>query len=129
MVIIVNKVGDSKVAKIKPTSQRKNVHNVGLAISKTFYEYAEMSKVNGMYYLRKTSTQGFSRLIWSLIPLLLLTFAALLVFFLWKRYLESPTRMTIATPLPSLDVPFPGITVCHPQSILDYKAVPFVNRM
>lgn len=59
----------------------------------------------------------------------LFSFAAVLVVMLWKKYLESPTRMTISAPLSTLEVPFPAVTVCHPQSVLDYKAEEFVDKM
>lgn len=48
----------------------------------------------------------------------LFSFAITLLFLLYRRYIDSPTRVTIDKNLSIEDIPFPGITVCHPQSEL-----------
>lgn len=101
----------------------RHVDNVLAAVSETFYEFCEMTKVNGLYYLRRGTTTGVKRLIWALIPLPLFAVAIFLGYALWQRYSGAPTRMIIDTPLAILDVPFPAITICHPQSVIDYKAL------
>lgn len=82
-----------------------------------------------MYYMRRNVTTGFARFVWVTILSTLFSLGVLLVVLLWKKYLDSPTRMTIASDMSILQVPFPGITICHPQSLLDYKAVKFVEKM
>lgn len=94
----------------------------------TFYEFAGITKVNGMYYLRRFVTQGFQRFLWSCIMLTLFSFAATLVTLLYQRFLDSPTRVTIAAPMQIHEIPFPGITICHPQNIMEYKSKEFVKK-
>lgn len=93
----------------------------------TFYEFAEITKVNGMYYLRRFVTHGFQRILWSCIMLSLLSFAATLIYLLYRRFLDSPTRVTIASPMSIHEIPFPGITICHPQNVMEYKSREFIE--
>ncbi|XP_039438732.1 sodium channel protein Nach-like [Culex pipiens pallens] len=109
-------------------SQRRKV-TAWAVLRETFYDYALMTKVNGMYYMRRNVTTGFARFVWVTILSTLFSLGVLLVVLLWKKYLDSPTRMTIASDMSILQVPFPGITICHPQSVLDYKAVKFVEKI
>lgn len=110
----------------KPQSINATVWHV---LKETFYEYAEMSKVNGMYYLRKNVTSGFPRLLWVLIIGSLFSLGVVLVILLWRKYVDSPTRMTVASEMSILQVPYPGITICHPQSVMDYKAEKLVDKL
>lgn len=93
----------------------------------TFYEFAGITKINGMYYLRRFVTHGFQRILWSCIMISLLSFAITLIYLLYRRYIDSPTRVTIAAPLSIHDIPFPGITICHPQNVMEYKSKEFVT--
>jgi hypothetical protein len=101
----------------------KRIFNV---IVDTFYEFAGITKVNGMYYLRRFVTYGFQRLLWSTIMLTLLTFAVTLVYLLYRRFVESPTRVTIDAPILIHEIPFPGVTICHPQNVMEYKSKEFL---
>lgn len=105
-------------------SSIKKVINV---IIDTFYEFAGITKVNGMYYLRRFITHGFQRILWSCIMLSLLSFAAALIYLLYRRFLDSPTRVTIASPMSIHEIPFPGITICHPQNVMEYKSREFIE--
>lgn len=98
-------------------------------IFELFYEYANITKVNGMYHLRRLVTTGWLRILWSCIMIGLLSFAATLIYLLYRRYLDSPTRTTISVPLSINEIPFPAITICHPQNVMDYKSVEFVRSM
>lgn len=95
----------------------------------TFYEWASITKVNGSYYLRRFVTRGWLRALWSCIMIALLMFGATLIFLLYRRYVDSPTRVTISAPLSINDIPFPGITICHPQNVMEYKSKEFVKKM
>lgn len=95
----------------------------------TFYEYAGITKVNGMFYLRKFVTRGWLRLLWSCIMIALLSFSIALIYLLYRRYLDSPTRVTIASPKPINTIPFPAVTICHPQNVMEYKSKEFVKKM
>lgn len=99
------------------------------AINETFYEYVGITKVNGMFYLSKEMTSGFSRILWSFLPIIIFIFGLTMVVLLYYKYLDSPTRMTIASPLSILEIPFPAITICHPQNVMDYKVESFVNKL
>ncbi|KAG5683871.1 hypothetical protein PVAND_013132 [Polypedilum vanderplanki] len=94
----------------------------------TFYEFAGITKVNGMYYLRRFVTHGFQRFLWSCIMLSLFSFAITLVFLLYRRFLQSPTIVTIDAPIPIHDIPFPAVTICHPQNVMEYKSKEFLER-
>lgn len=97
-------------------------------LNDTFFEYADHSQVNGMYYLRRGQTHGFVRWLWSFIPVSILAFGGYLVFLLASAYLDSPTLMTIDRPRSVNAVPFPAVTLCHPQTIIDQKAHEFVAQ-
>jgi hypothetical protein len=92
----------------------------------TFYEFASITKVNGMYYLRRFVTHGFQRFLWSCIMLFLLSFAVTLVYLLYRRFVDSPTRVTIDAPISIHEIPFPGVTICHPQNVMEYKSKEFL---
>lgn len=111
--------------KFQKDSSMKKIINV---IIDTFYEFASITKVNGMYYLRRYVTKGFERFMWSCIMIFLLSFAASLVYLLYRRFLDSPTRVIIAQPLGIHEIPFPGITICHPQNVMEYKTKEFVRK-
>ena len=99
------------------------------ACGDTFQEYCRNTRVNGPRYWLRGVTSGWPRVFWTLIPIGLLATGLLLVWSLWQRYLSSPTRMTIGQPLSVAQVPFPAVSICHPQSVIDYKAEEFVQRM
>lgn len=98
---------------LKKQSALKKIFDV---LAETFYEFASITKVNGMYYLRRGVTSGWLRVLWSCIMIGLFSFAITLLFLLYRRYIDSPTRVTIDKNLSVEDIPFPGITICHPQS-------------
>ncbi|XP_053686211.1 sodium channel protein Nach-like [Sabethes cyaneus] len=98
-------------------------------IRETFYDYAEMTKVNGMYYLQRNVTSGIPRLLWIVLLATSLCLGVVLVFLLWKKYVDSPTRMTVAPEMAVLQVPFPAVTICHPQSVMDYRAEKLVDKL
>lgn len=91
-----------------------------------FYEYAANTKVNGLYYLRRGKTSGALRVLWTAIPISILLFGSYLVYQLASQFNAVPTLMIIDRPRPVHAVPFPAVTFCHPQTVLDYKARQFV---
>uniref|UniRef100_A0A1S4H4X8 Uncharacterized protein n=4 Tax=gambiae species complex TaxID=44542 RepID=A0A1S4H4X8_ANOGA len=99
------------------------------AVRDTFYDFASMSKIHGMYYLQRQVTTGFVRLLWIAIIVAFFVFGIVLIYLLWQKFVDSPTRMTIASEMKIVQVPFPGITLCHPQSVVDYKAERFVEKI
>ncbi|XP_035787391.1 sodium channel protein Nach-like [Anopheles albimanus] len=98
-------------------------------LKETFYEFASISKIHGMYYLQKQVTSGLMRLLWIVIIAAFFAFGVALIFLLWEKFIDSPTRMTIASEMKIMQVPFPGVTICHPQSVMDYKAQRFVESI
>lgn len=116
---------------INPKMRQKDsalIRSLSVLIA-TFYEYAGITKVNGMFYLRKFVTRGWLRFLWSCIMIGLLSFAATLIYLLYRRYLDSPTRVTIASPKSINTIPFPAVTICHPQNVMEYKSKEFVKRV
>ncbi|CAO1376532.1 unnamed protein product [Diamesa tonsa] len=113
----------------KTHSTEKTSTRIFKVLSDTFYEYFDITKVNGMYYLRKLVTAGWIRVFWSVIPIGLMILAGTLIYLLYERYLSSPTRVTIGSPMPTTSVPFPGVTICHPQNVMEYKTKEFINKM
>lgn len=69
------------------------------------------------------------RILWILIPISLFAFGGYLVFELLSSFQEVPSLITIDQPIPTQSVIFPAITCCHPQTVLDYKARKFVQKM
>ena len=112
----------------KKFQKASTIRKVATVIVDTFYEFADITKVNGMYYLRRFVTQGFQRFLWSCIMISLLSFATSMVYLLYRRFLDSPTRVIIAAPLGIHQIPFPGITICHPQNVMEYKTKEFVRK-
>lgn len=121
--------GISNITGLNRPRVRQRMDYARRAVGEAFQEYCRTTKVNGLYYLRRGATEGSGRRIWIALPAVLLVLAVLLVFSLWQRYLGSPTRMTIGSPLSVAEVPFPAVTICHPQSVIEYKAKDFVERM
>lgn len=119
----------NRISNLYRPTVRQRIDYVGRALGEAFEEYCRTTKVNGLYYLRRGATEGIGRRIWIALPVVVLLLAVLLVFSLWQRYLGSPTRMTIGSPLSVAEVPFPAVTICHPQSVIEYKAKDFVDRM
>lgn len=121
----------SNVLILNPKKYRKDstAKKIFTVFVDTFYEWASITKVNGSYYLRRFVTSGWIRVLWSCIMISLLSFAATLIYLLYRRYLDSPTRVTIAAPLLVNDIPFPGVTICHPQNVMEYKSREFVHKM
>lgn len=97
-------------------------------LTEIFFEYAARTQTNGMYYLRRGNTTGLLRFLWSVIPVSILIFGGYLVFRLASAYLDSPTLMTIDRPRPVQAVPFPAVTLCHPQTVIAHKASEFVQH-
>lgn len=103
-----------------------SIHN---AVAETFYEYAMITKVNGISYLSKDKSNGFSRIYWSCLPIGVILFGILMVVLLYTQYLQSPTMVTIGKPLSIINIPFPAVTICHPENVIDYKIEPFLKNM
>lgn len=110
-------------------SVRQRVTLLWHALGETFEEYCETTKVNGPYYWQAGVSKGRAKIFWIIVPIGLLATGLLLVTSLWQRYLASPTRMTIGTPVSVTQVPFPAISLCHPRAVVEYKALEFIDRM
>lgn len=111
------------------TKKKQNISGVKRALYKSFAEYCDETRVNGPHYWQIGVTKGIGRLVWTIIPIVLLLTGLILILALWERYLSSPTRMTIGRPLSVAEVPFPAISICHPRTVVEYKAAEFVDRM
>lgn len=61
--------------------------------------------------------------------MMILLFGGYVVTELWHSFIEAPTRMTIDVPLSVNRIPFPAVTMCHPQTVLEYKEIEFINSM
>lgn len=66
---------------------------------------------------------------WKLIPIVVLAFGAYLVVKLLNNYQEVPTLIIVDKPVATQSVVYPALTFCHPQTVLDYKARQFVQKM
>lgn len=121
----------SNVLILNPKKHQKDstLRKIAKVFIATFYEYAGITKVNGMFYLRQFVTHGWLRFFWSCVMIGLMTFGATLIYLLYRRYLDSPTRVTIAPPMLTNTIPFPGVTICHPQNVMEYKSREFVKKM
>lgn len=120
----------NRIADLRRSKARPWVSYVSTAFGKSFDEYCSSTKVNGPYYWQKGVTTGRrGRIIWIIIPAALMIMGLFLVFSLWQRYLASPTRMTIGQPLMVVEVPFPAVSICHPRTVVEYKARDFADRV
>lgn len=108
---------------------QKKQSRMFLVLRETFYDYVTNSKINGMYYLRREVSHGYIRIFWSLLLFGMLCFGGLLAFLAWIKFVSFPTQMTIAEQLEVKDIPFPAITICHPQSVIDYQVTDFMKKM
>lgn len=68
------------------------------------------------------------RVIWATWMILLMFFGAYIAILLWNNFVYSPTRVT-SDFVKVGAVPFPAVTVCHPQSVMDYKVEEFLKEM
>lgn len=58
----------------------------------------------------------------------MLCFGAYIAFQLWDSFVYSPTRVT-SDSIEVSKVPFPAVTICHPQSVMDYQVERFLEEM
>lgn len=68
-------------------------------------------------------------MLWVLIIILITIFGGVLTLLVIQSFFNIPTLMTKDVPVPTLQVPFPAVTICHANTVIDYKARDFVNRM
>lgn len=131
-----------------PKPKKPKQSNFKKTFIKTFHEYCIHTKVNGFYFYRKGVTKGLERILWIIIPILVFLFGIFMIILLWQRYLAFPIRITIGAALSTVQVskvslvtfddyssyifrkvPFPAVTICHPQNVIDYKIAPFLNKL
>lgn len=105
------------------------IKRISRVLLETFYDFADMSKINGMYYLQRGVTQGYVRIGWTLLMLAMLFFGGVLSVLAWIKFVSFPTQLTIAESMRVGDIPFPAVTICHPQSVIDYQVKKFMNQM
>ncbi|EDW60372.1 sodium channel protein Nach [Drosophila virilis] len=104
-------------------------HPFRLAISNTFWEYTERTKVSGMWLLRRNRTQGLSRLIWSSVLVQLLLLSIFLTLLLWLKFYSYPILNTISNDLSITDVAFPGVTICSPKTVNKERVHRYVRTL
>lgn len=97
--------------------------------SKTLYDYVDNSQINGFHYLKRGVTTGLGRIFWIILLNVMLVFGFILSFLTWNRFQTDPTQVTIGVPKKPHEVPFPAITVCHPQTVMDYKVERFLPKL
>lgn len=64
-----------------------------------------------------------------MVPVAIFLFGALLVLELVRAFFSKPTVMVIDRPELVRNIPFPGVTLCHPQTVIDHKARSFVDTL
>lgn len=72
---------------------------------------------------------SYLRLLWICIPIMIFLFGGLLMFELIANFLDKPTIIVIDKPQPVQNVPYPGITFCHPQTVIDLKSRQFISKL
>ncbi|XP_055846061.1 sodium channel protein Nach [Episyrphus balteatus] len=115
-----------KVKIVKQSSWRQRMR---LALRDTFFEYTKVTRVNGIWMLRKNRTKGLMRFMWSGLLLGLLCLGTYLSFQLWLKFYSYPILNTIGTDLSITDVAFPGITVCSPKVVNFEKVQQYVRKL
>uniref|UniRef100_A0A336M005 CSON006246 protein n=1 Tax=Culicoides sonorensis TaxID=179676 RepID=A0A336M005_CULSO len=97
-------------------------------LTEVFYDFAENTKINGMHYLKRGVTTGILRILWAIWMITMLCFGAYIAILLWDSFVYSPTRVTSDSVFVK-EVPFPAVTICHPQSIMDYQVERFLKEI
>lgn len=69
------------------------------------------------------------RFCWSVILFSLLILGVFLSIMLWNKFYSLPTIVSIENHVPVTNVAFPGVTLCSPLAILEYKLDAFMERM
>lgn len=71
----------------------------------------------------------FYRIFWSIIIVISFLFGSYILAELLVRFFRAPIQITRADPELLMNIPYPAITLCHPQSVITSKAKPFVDSM
>lgn len=112
----------------------------------SFYSFVDLSKINGLYYLRRNPKKNIRwkignlksinslinskncRYIWTLISMLILAFAGILIHLMAKNFFQNPTLISHATPMSLMTIPFPAITICPSDAMSPIKLDTFLEK-
>lgn len=119
-----------------------------LALKRVQLDYIEETKVHGFFFLRVDESIGFKRLknvlvvtvvnndrkfflriFWWTIIILAFSFGGVILHRLITQFFEVPFQITNPSPALLLSIPFPSVSLCHPQTVIKFKASQFVDRM
>lgn len=66
---------------------------------------------------------------WSTVIIIAFFIGAVILTHLISQFLQVPFQITVGYPAPLLSIPFPAITLCHPQTVIKFKAQKFIDTM
>lgn len=92
-------------------------------------DYTSNTQVHGFFYLRPNESQGFKRIFWSLVIILSFLVGAVLLAHLIANFFVAPFQITLGHPEILMKIPFPSISLCHSQTVVDFHARQFIDKM
>lgn len=72
---------------------------------------------------------SYFRLFWIFIPLLMLLFAGILIRLLARNFFDNPVIVTRVVPLMVSEHPFPAVSICATNVIIESKVDKFISKL
>uniref|UniRef100_A0A6P7GY66 Pickpocket protein 28-like n=1 Tax=Diabrotica virgifera virgifera TaxID=50390 RepID=A0A6P7GY66_DIAVI len=99
-------------------------------VYETYKDFAENTSIHGLKYTVKPDIGTPERIFWALIFFGGLISAIYMTFLFWERYVSNPTRATIKTYYaPTSSIPFPAVSICNVNTILETKLQVFIDSL
>ncbi|KAG4077324.1 hypothetical protein HA402_009725 [Bradysia odoriphaga] len=105
--------------KLNPLGNLSRSQRFWLALKGVWRSYVESTSVHGFFYLRGVESAGFKRLFSTVCC----------IRYHHSEYYLDVQKITVGKPDPLISISFPGITLCHPQTVVNYKAKRFVEKL
>ncbi|KAJ6635204.1 Sodium channel protein Nach [Pseudolycoriella hygida] len=99
------------------------------ALKCIWLDYIDHTPVHGFFYLRASESTGFERIIWSTVIVASFIVGVILLAHLVAKFVTSPFQITAGHPEMLMRIPFPSISICHSQTVIDFHARNFVDKM
>lgn len=99
------------------------------ALKITIDEYLETKTVNGAWLLKDSDNTRSFKIFWLVLLICLAFVAAYLAFALWVNFYSYPVTHSNGRNMPSLSVPFPGVSICKPIFFQEAKARDFIRTL
>ncbi|XP_045464986.1 sodium channel protein Nach-like [Harmonia axyridis] len=99
-------------------------------LADTFRDFTEQTSIHGLKYVCQRNISLSERIFWALVTFCGVAMAIFMTTLFWNRYTSNPTRTTITTlHAPTLAMPFPAVTICNENLVLESKVRTFVKTL